>query len=492
MVETSILYIEDNPENRLLVKRTLEAAGYHVTEATDGPSGLRAAEETHPDLILLDISLPEIDGYDLARRFLEVPHLEDWPVLAVPANVMKGDRERALGAGCDGYIPKPIDIDELPAQIEEALLRRRSGGDGRGDGAGKVPYDDVGILGPWQDGLDMQELSELDWSGLFTADVAEVSTRTADERDSEVAAADADEGTTGQLELEDEARQEALSEDLLADLSGEAPEDVEEEITPAFSPCVRGDETSEPGPDGHEDDLLVDLLAEMEEDAPPEPAGGSSQRPGDVRKEGPKQLEETPPEAVEPEDQAWPEAVEPVAPDEGGAAGAIEQEGTPSAAEKDRRASEEAGGEEQAPDRELPGEPAGEVPAPELTAESEAAVTEAFKSLVEEIGAAAVFLMSGDAVLTSVGDVAGCPMGRLAETVDHVSQSSDRVASLLGTDGGCREQILDTGDFLLHTLAVNGNVRMVTAMNASVPLGAARLWAKRSARRVNEALAQNG
>ena len=124
----SILYIEDNPGNRLLVRRVLEASGYHVFEATDGSSGLRAASELSPDLILLDINLPEVHGYELAGRFRGMAQLDRVPVLAVTSNVMKGDRERALAAGCDGYIPKPIDIDRLPAQIERALRER--GGQG--------------------------------------------------------------------------------------------------------------------------------------------------------------------------------------------------------------------------------------------------------------------------------------------------------------------------------------------------------------------------
>ncbi len=123
MSDMRILYIEDNPENRLLVRRVLEAEGYTVFEAVDGPSGLEAAAETVPDLILLDISLPEMDGYTLAGRFQAMPGLEDVPVLAVTANVMKGDRERSLAAGCNGYIAKPIDIDRLPGQIERALRR---------------------------------------------------------------------------------------------------------------------------------------------------------------------------------------------------------------------------------------------------------------------------------------------------------------------------------------------------------------------------------
>jgi len=123
MRDVHILYIEDNAENRLLVRRILEAEGYAVSEARDGPSGLEAAGGTRPDLILLDINLPEIDGYDLARRFRNTPGLQEVPILAVTANVMQGDRERTLEAGCDGYIQKPIDVDRLPDQIRAALKK---------------------------------------------------------------------------------------------------------------------------------------------------------------------------------------------------------------------------------------------------------------------------------------------------------------------------------------------------------------------------------
>ncbi len=123
MSSVRVLYVEDNAENRLLVKRVLEAEGYSVLEAADGPSGLEVAAQTRPDLILLDINLPEIDGYDLARRFRDTPGLQQVPILAITANVMKGDRERTLAAGCDGYIQKPIDVDRLPEQVRAALRR---------------------------------------------------------------------------------------------------------------------------------------------------------------------------------------------------------------------------------------------------------------------------------------------------------------------------------------------------------------------------------
>jgi two-component system cell cycle response regulator DivK len=123
MSDIRILCIEDNAENRLLVRRILEAEGFSVLEATDGPSGLESAAQMRPDLILLDINLPEMDGYDLARRFRNTPGLQQVPILAVTANVMQGDRERSLEAGCDGYIQKPIDVDRLPEQVRAALQK---------------------------------------------------------------------------------------------------------------------------------------------------------------------------------------------------------------------------------------------------------------------------------------------------------------------------------------------------------------------------------
>lgn len=123
MSDVQILYIEDDPSNRLLVRRILEAEGYFVAEAVSGLDGLELAAQMKPDLVLLDINLPEIDGYDLARRFRETPGLEKVPILALTANVMKGDRERSLEAGCDGYIQKPIDVDRLPEQVRAALQK---------------------------------------------------------------------------------------------------------------------------------------------------------------------------------------------------------------------------------------------------------------------------------------------------------------------------------------------------------------------------------
>src|SRR5688500_7512490 len=105
----TILYVEDNHENQMLVRRVLESEGYRVVIAEDGLSGVRAAQEVHPDLILMDINLPGMDGYAAATRIKSIERLRSVPVVALTANVLHGDRERSLAAGCDGYLQKPID-----------------------------------------------------------------------------------------------------------------------------------------------------------------------------------------------------------------------------------------------------------------------------------------------------------------------------------------------------------------------------------------------
>ncbi len=120
-MRATILYVEDNLDNRLLVRRVLEAEGYRVIEAEDGSQGIESLRSETPDLVLMDINLPEIDGYEVTKRFKQLPAMARVPVIALTANVMKGDREKTLAAGCDGYISKPIDIDTLPAQIAKFL-----------------------------------------------------------------------------------------------------------------------------------------------------------------------------------------------------------------------------------------------------------------------------------------------------------------------------------------------------------------------------------
>jgi two-component system cell cycle response regulator DivK len=120
-----ILYIEDYADNRLLIRRVLMAEGYEVLEAANAKEALKLALLEPPDLILMDINLPEVDGYTLTARIRSTPKLSHIPVVALTANVMKGDRERVLEAGCDGYIQKPIDIDQLPWQISKYLRKTR-------------------------------------------------------------------------------------------------------------------------------------------------------------------------------------------------------------------------------------------------------------------------------------------------------------------------------------------------------------------------------
>jgi len=120
-----ILYIEDNAASRMLVRRILEAQGYTVLEAEDGLSGLQVAQTEAPDLILMDINLPDLDGYAVTTKLKGMVELRNTPIIALTANVMEGDRERSLVSGCDGYIPKPIEVSKLAMQVEEFLGGRR-------------------------------------------------------------------------------------------------------------------------------------------------------------------------------------------------------------------------------------------------------------------------------------------------------------------------------------------------------------------------------
>ena len=116
----NVLYIEDNPDNMTLVKRALEARGYCLLQAMNGLDGVATAEHGEVDLILLDINLPDIDGYEVARRIRNSgkSKLAYVPIIAITANALKGDAEKALGAGCDVYMSKPINIRELWARVE--------------------------------------------------------------------------------------------------------------------------------------------------------------------------------------------------------------------------------------------------------------------------------------------------------------------------------------------------------------------------------------
>jgi signal transduction histidine kinase len=124
-VPTTILHIEDNPENRLLVRTLLPADRFTVVEAEDGLSGIAAALRERPGLILLDVGLPKMDGYEVAAALRALPALRETPIVALTAFVTTGDRERILAVGCDGYLAKPIDPDAFPGQVAEFLRGRR-------------------------------------------------------------------------------------------------------------------------------------------------------------------------------------------------------------------------------------------------------------------------------------------------------------------------------------------------------------------------------
>lgn len=117
-----ILLIEDNEQNRYLVTFLLQARGWEVTHAADGPAGLALAGEIAPALILLDIQLPGMDGYAVARALRANPKLDAIPVVAVTSYAMPGDRERCIESGCNGYMEKPIDPQTFATEVERFLV----------------------------------------------------------------------------------------------------------------------------------------------------------------------------------------------------------------------------------------------------------------------------------------------------------------------------------------------------------------------------------
>jgi C4-dicarboxylate-specific signal transduction histidine kinase len=127
MARKAVLYVEDNTTNFTLVERILTPEGFDVYHARDGLEGVRKAieEKASLDLILMDINLPEIDGYETTTRLRAIPGFENIPILAVTVNTLQGDRSRSLAAGCDGYIPKPIDINTFADDVKSYLRGKR-------------------------------------------------------------------------------------------------------------------------------------------------------------------------------------------------------------------------------------------------------------------------------------------------------------------------------------------------------------------------------
>jgi CheY-like chemotaxis protein len=118
-----ILLVEDNEMNRDMLSRRLERKGFEVVVAVDGEQGIAMAQAERPNLILMDMSLPVIDGWEATRRIKKIPETKDIPIIALTAHAMVGDSEKAVAAGCDDYDTKPIDLPRLLEKTEKLLVR---------------------------------------------------------------------------------------------------------------------------------------------------------------------------------------------------------------------------------------------------------------------------------------------------------------------------------------------------------------------------------
>jgi CheY-like chemotaxis protein len=119
----TILIVDDNATNLKLATEVLAFEGHHVAQAADAGEALQVLSGLRPDLILMDIAMPGMDGLELTRRLKATPEFADTPIVALSAFAMKGDREKALEAGCDGYITKPIDTRRFPEQVAAFMGR---------------------------------------------------------------------------------------------------------------------------------------------------------------------------------------------------------------------------------------------------------------------------------------------------------------------------------------------------------------------------------
>ncbi len=118
-----ILIVEDNPQNMKIALMVLRPHGYTLLEATDGDEALEMAVSNKPDLILMDMQLPKVSGLEVTKRLRQMPGFSHIPIIAVTAYAMKGDDERIIKAGCDAYLPKPINTRELPRVVSEMLVK---------------------------------------------------------------------------------------------------------------------------------------------------------------------------------------------------------------------------------------------------------------------------------------------------------------------------------------------------------------------------------
>ena len=128
-----VLIVEDNPQNMKLLLMTLKPHGYDLLQAIDGEQALEVAIKNNPDLIIMDIQIPKMDGLEVTRRLRQMPAFNQVPIVAVTAYAMKGDREKVIQAGCDAYLPKPINTRRLPGLIA-GMLKPKPGTNGDGNG----------------------------------------------------------------------------------------------------------------------------------------------------------------------------------------------------------------------------------------------------------------------------------------------------------------------------------------------------------------------
>ncbi len=122
---SKILIVEDNPTNMRLISMVLGSKGYSLLEAIDGEEALAVAIEGRPDLIVMDIQLPKMDGLEVTRRLRQTPEFKQTPIIALTASAMEGDREKIMAAGCDEYISKPVNTRQFPQLVAEMLQRGR-------------------------------------------------------------------------------------------------------------------------------------------------------------------------------------------------------------------------------------------------------------------------------------------------------------------------------------------------------------------------------
>lgn len=126
-MQEKILIVEDNPQNMKLIEMTLRGKGYTLLKATDGEEALGMAMREQPDLIIMDMQLPKLNGLEVTKRLRETSAFSHTPIIALTAYAMKGDKENFISGGCDAYVSKPINTRELPEMIAEMLRQRQKG-----------------------------------------------------------------------------------------------------------------------------------------------------------------------------------------------------------------------------------------------------------------------------------------------------------------------------------------------------------------------------